>query len=38
MPTATDTQITWSSDFDRSLEQARAAGKYLLLDFSAAPM
>ena len=30
--------ITWSHDFDRTVEKAREAGKPILLDFSAAPM
>ena len=38
MATATDPQlVTWSADFDGSLEKARNAGKYVLLDFCAAP-
>jgi hypothetical protein len=37
METTTE-QITWSHDFDRSLQQAQQTGKLLLLDFSAAPM
>lgn len=31
-------EIRWQHDFDRALEQARAANKPVLLDFSAAPM
>jgi hypothetical protein len=30
--------ITWRKDVDTALEQARAQGRHLLLDFSAAPM
>lgn len=30
--------INWSDDFDAAVETARAAGKLILLDFSAAPM
>jgi hypothetical protein len=30
--------ITWSHDFDASVERARTEGKPILLDFSAAPM
>jgi hypothetical protein len=30
--------ITWSHDFDASLQKARQEGKPILLDFSAAPM
>ena len=38
MPSATDQLIAWTTDFDGSLEKARNTGKYVLLDFSAAPM
>jgi hypothetical protein len=31
-------EIHWNHDFDRQLENARKAGKPVLLDFSAAPM
>ena len=30
--------INWSHDFDAALKTAKAAGKPILLDFSAAPM
>lgn len=30
--------IRWSHDFDGSVQKARAEGKPILLDFSAAPM
>ena len=30
--------ITWRKDVDKALEEARASGRHLLLDFSAAPM
>lgn len=30
--------ITWNHDFDSTLQQAKAAGRPILLDFSAAPM
>jgi len=30
--------ISWFHDFDAGVEAARAAGKPVLLDFSAAPM
>ena len=38
MATTTEPQIAWSIDFEGSLERARNTGKYVLLDFSAAPM
>ena len=38
MATATEQLIAWSTDFDAGLERARNTGKYVLLDFSAAPM
>ena len=38
MATTTEQQIAWSTDFDAGLEKARNTGKYVLLDFSAAPM
>ena len=31
-------QIPWRSDVDRVLEEAKAQGRPVLLDFSAAPM
>jgi hypothetical protein len=30
--------IVWRTDVDKALEEARAKGRHLLLDFSAAPM
>jgi hypothetical protein len=30
--------INWRKDVDKALEDARASGRHLLLDFSAAPM
>jgi hypothetical protein len=30
--------ITWRKDIDKALDDARAKGRHLLLDFSAAPM
>lgn len=30
-------QIVWQKDVDAALEQARASGKPVLIDFSAAP-
>jgi hypothetical protein len=38
MATPTEQLISWTSEFDGALEQARKAAKYVLLDFSAAPM
>lgn len=38
MAAAAEALIAWSTDFDSHLEKARNTGKYLLLDFSAAPM
>jgi len=38
MATATEPLITWSTDFESSLDRARSTGKHVLLDFSAAPM
>jgi hypothetical protein len=35
---ATSTQINWTHDFDRALNEARAQQRHVLLDFSAAPM
>ena len=32
------TQINWTHDFDRALNQAREQQRHVLLDFSAAPM
>lgn len=31
-------EIAWRRDVDAALEEARAQGRHLLLDFSAAPM
>ena len=31
-------QIDWRHDFDAALQDARTAGRPVLLDFSAAPM
>jgi hypothetical protein len=31
-------EIAWRHDFDRALQEARSQKKYVLLDFSAAPM
>jgi hypothetical protein len=31
-------EIAWRHDFDRALQDARSQKKYVLLDFSAAPM
>lgn len=31
-------EIAWKHDFDRALQDAKTQKKYLLLDFSAAPM
>ena len=31
-------EITWRHDVDRALEDAKAQGRPVLLDFSAAPM
>ena len=33
-----EAEIQWNTDIDRALQQAREQGKYLLVDFSAAPM
>lgn len=30
--------ITWQENFDHALTKARAEGRHVLLDFSAAPM
>jgi hypothetical protein len=38
MSTTTEPLIAWLTEFDRSLPRARNTGKYVLLDFSAAPM
>jgi hypothetical protein len=31
-------EITWSHEFEKALEEARAQERHVLLDFSAAPM
>jgi hypothetical protein len=31
-------EIAWRHDFDRALHDARSQKKYVLIDFSAAPM
>jgi hypothetical protein len=31
-------QITWGHDFDSALDDARRLNRYVLLDFSAAPL
>jgi hypothetical protein len=31
-------EINWRKDIDKALDEARATGRHLLLDFSAAPM
>jgi hypothetical protein len=31
-------EIAWRHDFDRALQDARSQKKYVLIDFSAAPM
>jgi hypothetical protein len=31
-------EIHWRRDIDKALDEARATGRHLLLDFSAAPM
>jgi hypothetical protein len=31
-------EIRWRKDIDKAMDDARAAGRHLLLDFSAAPM
>jgi len=36
--TAEPAQISWERNFDTALEQARMQHRYVLLDFSAAPM
>jgi hypothetical protein len=30
--------IVWRTDLDKAFDEARAKGRHLLLDFSAAPM
>jgi hypothetical protein len=31
-------EIRWRRDIDKALDEARATGRHLLLDFSAAPL
>jgi hypothetical protein len=38
MPTTETTSIAWRRDVDAALADARAQGRHVLLDFSAAPM
>ena len=38
MPTTETTSIAWRRDVDAALADAKAQGRHLLLDFSAAPM